>query len=860
MGGSCSCLASSQSHIFQEEEKKEATNTFRDPLKELEEKCIHCLLERMYNGANDASKYRPGKLYSHDARPRAITVSTIRRIPLAFLLIIMTVCSTHGQTNGVADETETGDPFEAGGVPSMIQTMFPSTRPTMRVSMNLASPGNAPHPVLGDDWTKKPNPSQADWEQSVDYDLARGASESTPSPTQTPMPTMRPTPMHNFDPTEIMRGGDMTAPTEILATDPPNLTVGGGQAPPDDGGSPTDAPPVDSPTDAPTKSPTKSPTPDSTDPPTQSPTKKPTDPPTDPPTKSPTKSPTQAPPTTQPPTTQPPTTQPPTSRPPTTQPPTSRPPTTQPPTTRPPTTDPPTSSPLTSEPPSTQPPSTGPPTTRPPTTSPPGSEPTLSPTRATPVSTPTTPPPDTQPTTAAPFSGTATTAQPTTGTGTDTNSPTVAATTTGGPSGSPSSRPSPPPGAPTIAPTLSPKPSASPTGVSSAQPSAAPTTPVPLQRLQAQGIVMTLTGIEPLNLVAMSIWVDKTAAFISGAIVDEVDKQMPSEENKVGVAIDVTEQLPPHKGRRLGNSSQWDEVEITFDAVISIESRVEDHDVNGYILGAFDSAKEESDYVDNLVETRDPAFANLDSVKVSPAKSVAALEDPQKDGGKTRGTDTTTIGIIVGSSVAGLAAFGLAGYFMYSRRKRKAKLTPTSTMQDDPNDQHYGDEIEVGGRDDVSTLGDPIPPDMRNEFFGEDAAFSTTTDSLTADYDFQKVYRNPQPSVMDSHAGSDPSSFLAKDDITLEAEYQNELQTRFEVEAPSGLLGLVLETSEDGIPVVHAIKESSCLAGSVQVGDRLVCVDDEDVTSMLASSVSRLIASKKDNRVRKFAFTRPVEK
>jgi len=370
---------------------------------------------------------------------------------------------------------------------------------------------------------------------------------------------------------------------------------------------------------------------------------------------------------------------------------------------------------------------------------------------------------------------------------------------------------------------------------------------------------MTLTGIRPLGLVAQSIWVDTTVAFISAEIVNVMEKLVPGEQGKVGVSIDLSQQAPPYSARRLRNL-QMNEVEITFNAVIAIESSVKEHDVNSYIMGAFDTQEKESAYITSLKENMDEAFDDLSAVAVGPAESITALQNPPAGDGNSGGPTAATIGIIVGLSVVGLAGFALAGFLVYSRRRRSGKKTPVSSMDEDPNDKHYGDEIDIGMRDEVSTLGDPIPADMRNDFLGEDAAFSTATDSLTADYDFQKVYRNSQPSVVDSHTGSDPSSFLAKDDITLEAEYHNEPQIRFEVEAPAGLLGLVLETSEDGVPVVHAIKESSCLAGEVQVGDRLVCVDDEDVTSLLASSVSRLIASKKENPVRTFVFTRPVEK
>lgn len=367
---------------------------------------------------------------------------------------------------------------------------------------------------------------------------------------------------------------------------------------------------------------------------------------------------------------------------------------------------------------------------------------------------------------------------------------------------------------------------------------------------------MTLTGIKPLDLVAQSIWVDETAAFLQAEIVDQVDMLIPNEMNKVGVSIDMTSQNPPYEERRLRNL-RLDEQELFFNAVISIESRVQEHDVNNYIVGAFETAEQEAEYIDKLKASLDPAFVNLTAVSIDPATSITPIQTPPP--AKSGGVDAATIGIIVGLVVVGLAAFGLAGLFIVSRRRRNAKGTPPSSFEEDKNDHHYGDEIDIGARDEVSTLGDPIPPGMRHDFL-EEAAFSTTTDSLTADYDFQKAYRSGQPSVVDSHTGSDPSSFLAKDDITLEAEYHNEPQTRFEVDAPAGLLGLVLETSEDGVPVVHAIKESSCLAGQVQVGDRLVCVDDEDVTSLLASSVSRIIAAKKDNPVRHFVFTRPVEK
>ncbi len=57
------------------------------------------------------------------------------------------------------------------------------------------------------------------------------------------------------------------------------------------------------------------------------------------------------------------------------------------------------------------------------------------------------------------------------------------------------------------------------------------------------------------------------------------------------------------------------------------------------------------------------------------------------------------------------------------------------------------------------------------------------------------------------------------------------------------------------VPVVHAIKTESILSTSVQVGDRLVSVDREDVTAMTAVQVSKLISLKSDKK-RVLAFVR----
>ncbi len=471
------------------------------------------------------------------------------------------------------------------------------------------------------------------------------------------------------------------------------------------------------------------------------------------------------------------------------------------------------------------------PTSTPPSpveTDPPTVAPTKQPTSA----------PVVEPTTEAPVATDAPTMSPTI----TTPDPTV------GPTSPPTSQPSPPPGAPTVAPTLSPQPS-------TASPTAADT--LPLQRFQAKNLVMVLEGMEPLILVAQSIWQDETAAFIKS----EIGNMVSPEETVGGVSIDFTSQDPPYEGgaRRLQQAANK-VLNVKFDAVVSIRSESKDLDVNQYILSAFESADQEETYIGILKATGYDAFGNLSGVSIttsqeptpSPAPPVPVAAPSSNNLG-------TTIGISVGLVLVACIGSAALAFFIVSKRRDKKPSrsnSPLSTAIDSHQGMHYADEIELGARDEVSTLGDPIPPGMRYGDVCEGGTmFTAATDGLSTDYDFQKAFHRSQISL-DSTVGDSEinSGFIPKDSMSLDEEYLRKNQ--FEVEAPAGLLGLVIDTCDEGLPTIRAIKDTSCLIGQVQVGDILLSVDNEDVTPMMASTVSRLISSKSQNSVRRFVFTR----
>lgn len=82
------------------------------------------------------------------------------------------------------------------------------------------------------------------------------------------------------------------------------------------------------------------------------------------------------------------------------------------------------------------------------------------------------------------------------------------------------------------------------------------------------------------------------------------------------------------------------------------------------------------------------------------------------------------------------------------------------------------------------------------------------------------------------------------------------------VVAPPGKLGVVIDSSSedggDGMPMIHAVKDSSPVVGKLQVGDRVIAVDDEDVYDLSAIMVSKIISRKSSNPARRLTVIRTL--
>lgn len=143
----------------------------------------------------------------------------------------------------------------------------------------------------------------------------------------------------------------------------------------------------------------------------------------------------------------------------------------------------------------------------------------------------------------------------------------------------------------------------------------------------------------------------------------------------------------------------------------------------------------------------------------------------------------------------------------------------------------------------------------------------------TVDYDYSKAYGGGGDTSVVSSAGGTfgDNTRQSTGDIAASAAARTALGASFDSEsqfqsnvkeevlvinAPPGKLGVVIDTPDDGAPVVHAVKDSSVIADQIRVGDKLVAVDNEDVRSLTAIKVSKLISRKGANASRKLTVVR----
>lgn len=450
-----------------------------------------------------------------------------------------------------------------------------------------------------------------------------------------------------------------------------------------------------------------------------------------------------------------------------------------------------------------------------------------------------------------------------------TNAPTLSPTMppvmgTGFPTRNPTIAPT---GAPVVAPTFFPTP----------QPTFAPTETNPtensnidLQRKAMRGLQMTLRGIDSLSENAIEGWAQETAAFCTSRYANDY----------VGGAfrtnVAVTNVLEPSNNRRSMRGSernlQADDVIVTYNQVVSYSNvGVEIVDINEeyFAKAPFDSLEDRSNYVEVLQNSNDSILKAVTDVspvtfadEIVPTSAPVNVQ-PQPAPNPAKDTDekfslplTAIIGIACG---AGALLIIAVLFCIYCR----AKKSDNSGRDSDPPPVNVAIKA-----DEVSTLAGPSIPG-NSPMYGDRSIG-------TVDYDYSKAYEDRDHSIsyaggtlgsdtqdysFPANAGATGAALGPYDDDGSYGDHFGKSKVKVKEEflhifAPPGKLGVVIDTPDDGAPVVHAVKETSVVVDKVKVGDKLVAVDDEDVRTLTAIKVSKLISRKSANPSRKLTLLR----
>jgi hypothetical protein len=325
----------------------------------------------------------------------------------------------------------------------------------------------------------------------------------------------------------------------------------------------------------------------------------------------------------------------------------------------------------------------------------------------------------------------------------------------------------------------------------------------------------------------------------------------------------------------VSRSSNVSYISMVFDTVIEIRSAIQDVDVNRFIHGPFDSQGEKVNFIQYLATTQCPEFSNIVAIEIFlPSETMV-----ENDGDISNDQDQFLFGlfIVVGVGCGVILLVALSVTYVRMKQRRRIDEMDRASIAAGNVEEHRIEstpaEIDrsLDGTD-ISTLGDPIVPETLVKPSDMD---TSTVGSVGDEYDFKKAYLELE-SIAESNIGESSTirsnqyfgtqsdDLHSVNDIVSTTGTRESIsasfipETEYSVTAPPGLLGLILESSNlDGRPTVNSIKPFSALANQVQVSDRLVLVDKEDVSTMTASKVSQLIASKQ-HKARTLTFRRRI--
>ncbi|KAL7531212.1 hypothetical protein ACHAXR_003904 [Thalassiosira sp. AJA248-18] len=260
-------------------------------------------------------------------------------------------------------------------------------------------------------------------------------------------------------------------------------------------------------------------------------------------------------------------------------------------------------------------------------------------------------------------------------------------------------------------------------------------------------------------------------------------------------------------------------------------------------------------------------ITSISSVRVDPPppfESVQEPDDGNTDGNEKGGGNDSNLGIIIGSVCGGVVLIAALAFFVY-RRKRNARdeyLEPVGNGPQSSMRQPHDDDVETNSR---GTINSRVFSDGHSDASSGDSDPSTASSFASSKGSSSKKSfgsfkwvtgsssRNSQRSNLEDEEQSDRSSPRDMlNNVTMTGS-----ETMLHVVAPAGKLGVIVDTPPGGGPAyVCEIKDSCPIIDQIRLEDKIIAVDDEDVQTMTAVNVSKMLARRARNPERKITILR----
>jgi hypothetical protein len=362
---------------------------------------------------------------------------------------------------------------------------------------------------------------------------------------------------------------------------------------------------------------------------------------------------------------------------------------------------------------------------------------------------------------------------------------------------------------------------------------------------------ITLSGID--GLPNTNQWARKTASYFQDWYNRSSKDPLSVQYNIYDAQVKITYESETESGarrflrsllggkRKLQSSSS---VEVTYTQSTMYRTRDSSLDVYDIVESPLEQQADRDVYVKTLKDMDGyEGLTDVSTVSVPGDDANEIIDGSEETGGLSTGA---IIGIACGSVAGAILLGGLI--FVSSRSDKESEAEDRSTQ-----DPTFSSNQQASSRY-VPAVGDQSV--------------------VTMDYDYSKAYGGAGNYSLSDAGGTlgsrtrqtaaDPALIpgsggtIFSDDHTFDQAYEGVREELLDIYAPAGKLGVVIDTPNDGPPIVHAVKDTSPIADKVRVGDKLVAVDDEDVRDMTAIKVSKLISKKSTNASRKMTVIRTV--